>query len=211
MATVLEPAPAARKTVGFVPYQFTVRQYHRMIQLRILKEDDPVELLEGWIAKQMPHNPAHDGTVWVIQTTFQPLVAPIWIVRTQSSITTRDSEPEPDIVVARAPGSKYLRTHPTPKDIGLIVEVADSSLDLDRSVKATVFARAKISIYWIVNIPERQVEVYTNPRGGKSPAYKKRQVYDLNATVPLVLGTQVIAHLPVRELIPEPESEPEGA
>jgi hypothetical protein len=210
MATVLESSAAVRKEVGPVAYQFSVQQYHRMIELRILKEDDPVELLEGWIARKMPHNPAHDGTVWVIQTTFQPLVVPSWIVRTQSSITTRDSEPEPDIVVARAPGSKYLTAHPKPKDIGLIVEVSDTSLELDRSVKAELFARAKIPIYWIINIPEQQIEVYTQPRGGKSPAYKQRQVYDINATVPLVLGTKVIAHLPVRELIPELENEPEG-
>jgi Putative restriction endonuclease len=207
MATVLEPAPVVRRAVWPVPYQFTVQQYHRMIQLRILMEDDPVELLEGWIAKKMPHNPPHDGTVWVIQTALQPLVAPAWIVRTQSSITTRDSEPEPDIVVARAPGSKYLTAHPTPKDIGLIVEVADSSLDIDRDLKARLFARAKIPIYWIVNIPERRVEVYTNPRRGKSPAYRERQDYGIDASVSLVLGMQVIAHLPVRQLLPEPPAE----
>jgi Uma2 family endonuclease len=207
MATILEPTAVAREMVWPVPYQFTVQQYHRMIQHRILREDDPVELLEGWIAKKMPHNPVHDGTVWIIQTAFQPLLAPTWIVRTQSSITTRDSEPEPDIVVARAPGSKYVTSHPTPKDIGLIVEVADSSLETDRGAKARLYARAKIPVYWIVNIPERRLEVYANPRGGKSPMYRQRQIYSMDATVPLVLGMQVIAHLPVQELIPEPETE----
>src|SRR4051812_17926800 len=108
MATVLETAPAATVPGRREAYLFTVEQYHHMIRHGILKEDDPVELVEGWVVKKMPHNPPHDGIVWILQSTLELLVAPHWIVRTQSAITTRDSEPEPDIVVARAPGSQYV-------------------------------------------------------------------------------------------------------
>jgi Uma2 family endonuclease len=187
--------------------RFTVAEYHEMIQRGILGEEDHAELLEGYVVTKMPHNPPHDSTVTRIQRRLMRLLSDDWLVRIQCAITTRDSEPEPDIVVARGTDASFETRHPGPADVFLLIEVADSTLLNDRIEKARLYARAKIQIYWIVNIPEMHIEVYTDPRGGRSPAYRRRQDYGIDESVPLVLGTQVIAHLPVRQLMPEQEPE----
>lgn len=73
-------------------------------------------------------------------------------MRVQSAITLEDSEPEPDIAVVLGPEERYLEAHPTAPDIGLTVEVADTTLRLDGDFKDPLYARAKIPIYWIVNL-----------------------------------------------------------
>lgn len=184
-------------------HAFTVAEYHRMIRLGILKEDAAVELLEGYVVKKMAQNPPHDAAVTRLQRRLARLPSDECVLRIQCAVTTRDSEPEPDVVVASGPEEKYDTRRPGPADIVLLVEVAESSLEEDRETKGPLYARAKIPLYWIVNLQQRQIEVYAQPRGGKSPGYRQRQDYDLDAILPVVLGTEVIAHLPVRELLPE--------
>ena len=79
--------------------RFTVDEYHRMIQLGILKEGDPVELLEGWIVAKMARNPPHDVVVGLVQAALSAVLPSTWICRGQSAVTTSDSEPEPDVAV----------------------------------------------------------------------------------------------------------------
>lgn len=201
MSTVLKknvPHPAPR-CLWFC--QFTVAEYHEMIRHGIVKEDDNVELLNGWVVRKMGHNPPHDATVTRSQRRLSRILSDDWIIRVQCAVTTKDSEPEPDIVVAAGPEESYYERHPGPADVLLLIEVADSTLEEDRTVKGPLYASARFPIYWIINLQDQQIEVYTLPRGGKSPKYKHQQNYSLDDTIPLVLGTQVIAHLPVRELI----------
>lgn len=186
----------------FPVYRFTVEQYHRMIETGILTEGDRVELLEGWIVPKMPHNPPHDGTIWLLQTHLLKRLPSEWILRVQSAITTADSEPEPDLVVARGPGLRYFTTHPEPKDIALVVEVADTTLAEDRERKGRLYARARIPVYWVVNLPEHQIEVYTQPRAGRSPAYRERQDYRAPRPLPLVLGGSKVAQFDMHDLMP---------
>lgn len=85
----------------------------------------------------------------------------------------------------------------------MLVEIAESSLDHDRTVKGRSFARAAIPVYWIVNLPGRQVEVYTDPTGpAPQPSYRTRRDYGETAAVPLVLEGREIARIPVRDLLP---------
>jgi Uma2 family endonuclease len=182
---------------------FTVDEYHRMIQVGILGEDDDVELLEGYIVPKMPHNPPHDGTIQVVNKRLLRLLPPGWDVRVQSALTLPDSEPEPDLAVVRGDERIYLQHHPGPADVGLVVEVADSSLDRDRDDKGRLYARAGVGCYWIVNLVNRQVEAYTAPSGpGPSPAYARQQTYGIQDSVPLSLDGQLVANIPVRELLP---------
>jgi Uma2 family endonuclease len=184
--------------------RFTVDEYHRMIHLGILKEDDPVELLEGWIVAKMPRNPPHDVAVALTQAALSAALPQAWICRGQSAVTTIDSEPEPDIAVVRGPIRRYVTNHPGPADLGLVVEVADSTLARDRTLKARLYARAIIPIYWIVNIPDRQIEVYSDPIGAAAAEshYRQRQDFDVTGAVPLVLDGRAIATIPVRDLLP---------
>src|SRR3954447_3083579 len=91
--------------------RWSLREYHRMIELGFLTEDDRVELLEGWIVAKMAHNPPHDGTLYLLQSLLSEFVPGGWLVRVQSAVTLRarrGSEPEPDLVVARGPAEQYL-------------------------------------------------------------------------------------------------------
>ncbi len=190
---VLAPLPVHR---------FTVDQYHRMIETGVLGEHDRVELLEGWIVSKVTHNPPHDESVWKTQTRLARVLPASWIIRVQSAITTDDSEPEPDIVIARKLRQGYRRFHPRPRHIGTLAEVADTSLEDDRVFQARIYARARIPVYWIINLVDAQVEVYTRPRLVPEPRYQSQQVYRLTDRVPLVLDGRVVARIPVRDLMP---------
>jgi Uma2 family endonuclease len=172
-----------------------------MIETGILTADDQVELLEGSIVPKMPHNPPHDGTVWPVQTALLSRLPKGWILRVQSAITTTDSQPEPDLVIARGPGLRYFTSHPEPKEVALVVEVSDTTLDQDRDEKARLYARARIPIYWIVNLVEEQVEVYTEPRPGRRPSYRHREDFAPPNELPLVIDGREVAHIDLHEIL----------
>ena len=92
--------------------------------------------------------------------------------------------------------------HPGPKDLVLVVEVSDSSLGFDRGTKMAVYAAAKIVQYWIVNVNDRRVEVYTQPKGGKNPSYKLRTDYGPGDAVPVVVAGKQVGAVAVKELLP---------
>jgi hypothetical protein len=181
---------------------FTVDEYHRMIQAGILTEDDPVELLEGWIVFKMPRDPRHDATIGLTEEALRSTLPAAWRVRVQSAITTGNSEPEPDLAVVLGPVTRYMAHHPGPADIGILIEVADSSLARDRGEKARAYAGAGIACYWIVNLQANEVEVYTGPSGPADfPAYASRQVYRRGDSIPVTLGGTAAGQLPVQQIL----------
>lgn len=193
------------ETPTFVPApgsirRFTVDQYHKALEAGAFDGGEQVELLEGWVVNKMGHNPPHDSTVDRIQEILRDRISKEWRVRVQSAITTRDSEPEPDIVIARGPASRYAKQHPVAKDIELIVEVADSSLDRDRDEKGPIYARAGIRVYWIVNLQESVLEVYSKP--GRGRRYTQIERLGMKDSVPLTIAGQSLPPIPVKELLP---------
>jgi Uma2 family endonuclease len=105
--------------------------------------------------------------------------------------------------VVRGDKERYATRHPGPKDVGLVVEVSDASLQRDRGAKKRVYAEALIPVYWIVNLVDDQVEVYSFPTGPAArPDYRKRTVYRAAQSVPLVLNGKTVARIPVRDLLP---------
>jgi Uma2 family endonuclease len=195
LPAIMPPLPVRR---------FTVDEYHQMIQVGILGEDDDVELLEGWIVPKMARNPAHDAVVsWIMNRRIAPLLPVGWFCRGQSAITTDDSEPEPDIAVVRGSELDYLARHPSPADMALLVEVANSSLPRDRSEKSGIYAAAAVPVYWIINLVDHQVEVYSDLTGPDSwPVYRVRSDYHVGDMVPLVIDGRDLGPIPVRELLP---------
>ena len=194
-------------TLGLPPpfpvHRLTVDQYHRIIQAEILTENDRVELLDGWIVPKMPHNPTHDGAIDKSHDAILDVLPAGWRIRTQEAITTPDSEPEPDLAVVPKPADRFVRRHPTPADIGLLVEISDSTLDFDRNSKGPSYARAGIVIYWIVNLVDRRVEVYTDPTGpDAAPHFRTRQDYAANARVPVFIAGVEVGTVAVADLLP---------
>jgi Uma2 family endonuclease len=184
-------------------YQLSVAQYHDMIQHGILTEDDPVELLDGYLVRKMPKRRPHSYATQVSRDVLAAALPAGWFVDAQEPITTEESEPEPDISVIRGERRQFRKRHPRPKDVGLLIEIADATLRRDRGLKKRIYAGALIAAYWIVNLPDQQVEVYTDPSGpSPKPDYGHRSDYGLGDEIPLVLGGKEVARIQVRELIP---------
>ncbi len=183
--------------------RFSVARYQRMIEAGILTPDDKVELLENYVVLKMPRNPPHDST---IQRMLRPLMRPLpaaWDIRIQSSIALADSQPEPDFALVRGSAANYENRHPGPADVGLVIEVANSSLLRDQRDKTRIYARAGIPYYWIINLVDRRVEVYTQPSSSAAiPAYQSFQTYQPGDDLPLVLDGATVGTVPVAELLP---------
>jgi Uma2 family endonuclease len=191
---------------GYIPpmpvRRFSVAEYHRLIEAGILGESERCELLEGWIVPKMSRNSPHDVSLDMAQEAIRGVLPAGWRLREQLAITLSDSEPEPDLAVVRGPAQRYGQGHPAPADVAFVAEVSARSLNHDRTTKARIYARAGILIYWVINVIDRQVEVCTDPTGDvPAPEYRQRQDFLPGSTVPLVIGGQTIAELPVTALI----------
>jgi Uma2 family endonuclease len=181
-------------------YRLTVGQFHRMIDAGVFGSDR-VELLEGLLVRIAVLSPPNATALGMAHACLRDRLPEGWIVRTRSPVTTDESEPEPGLVVAADLGDRYFQVHPSPKDVALVVEVSDTTLWKDREVKARIYARGGIPAYWIVNLPERQIEVYTDPQAGKSPIYRQREDYGPGQAVPLTIGGQECEPVPVGEVL----------
>ncbi|MEG3921807.1 Uma2 family endonuclease [Microcoleus sp. POL10_C6] len=183
-------------------FRLSIEQYHAIIQAGILTDDDSVELLEGWLVFKMPKNPPHRATTRLVRTALENILPPGWYVDSQEPITLSNSEPEPDLVVVRGDTRQYLDRHPGAEDIALIIEVSDTTLQRDRTVKKRIYARAGISIYWIVNLVEEQVEVYSQPIAEvEQPDYSQRLDFGRSAVIPIIEGIEIGA-IAVNSLLP---------
>jgi Uma2 family endonuclease len=183
--------------------RFSVARYQRMIETGILTSEDKVELLENYVVLKMPRNPPHEGTIQLVGEALAPAIPPGWRLRVQLTVVLTDSQPEPDCTIVRGDARTYLTRHPGPADVGLIVEVADSSLLRDQRDKTRIYARGGIPCYWIVNLVDRRIEVFTQPSGPAAvPAYNAFQIYQPGDTVPLVLDGNTVATIPADDLLP---------
>ncbi len=210
MTTVLEQPTVSGTDAQPQPQQqvpelrlFTVEEYDRMIETGILGEDERVELLEGRIVKMSPKGIPHAAINDHIGRYFIKHFDERVVVRTQNPIRLSDnSEPEPDIVLAAPNPKRYFDRHPAPSDILLLVEIADSTLSVDRNYKSRLYAAAGIIQYCIVNVQTNELEDYRDP----SPdGYRSKQTYGAEQGFNLVAFPEVTVG--VRELPPPPPPE----
>ena len=142
--------------------RFRVEEYYRMARAGVFAEDERVELLEGHIHCVMPRSARHMRAISRLTRHIAPLLGEELSLRVQGPLTlSEDSEPEPDLAVVRAEDEASDERHPS--TALLVIEVSEESLAKDRSVKAQLYARARIPEYWIVNLRRETVEVYTAP------------------------------------------------
>ena len=153
----------------------TVPQYHAMIRAGVLESGAPIELLEGWLVTKMTKNPPHRVALRKTRIALERFVPAGWSIDSQEPITTVDSEPEPDLSVVRGDTAKLVNRHPRPDEVGLLVEVAEASLERDRGWRKRVYAAARIPVYWVVNLIDRQVEVFADPQDAESHGNPTRQ------------------------------------
>jgi Uma2 family endonuclease len=182
---------------------WTRGEYDRLVDLGVLREDDPIELIGGQLIVAEPKGNPHAVAVGLALEALGAAFGRGWVVRVQDPVALDDeSEPEPDLVVVRGTHRDYLGGHPHRP--ALVVEVAESSLAFDRDHKGSLYARAGLADYWLVNLMERVLEVYREPVADVSAAfgwgYAGREVLDSRRSVsPLAAPSSPIA---VADLLP---------
>ncbi|HYH65170.1 MAG TPA: Uma2 family endonuclease [Urbifossiella sp.] len=183
--------------------RFSTGEYHRMIGLGIIGEDEKLELLDGYLVLKMPENLPHRASVTRLMTRLAPRLPASWLVGTQFPISLGPMDPQPDGVILRGTDEDYDARVPLATDLGVIIEVADSSLQLDRRAKGRLYARFSIPVYWIVNVADKQIEVYTEPDPSAAPeVYRTRTDYRPGQDVPVVLDGVAVASVPAADLLP---------
>ena len=185
----------------------TVRRWKRTEYARLVDlgafEGEPLELIGGQLIVAEPQGTSHASSISAVEYAVRAILPPGWIVRTQAPVSLDDeSEPEPDVAVVAGRPMDYRETHPTHP--ALLVEVADASLYFDRHHKGSLYARAAIHDYWIVNVANQVLEVYRDPGPDSSAAYgwRYRSVVSLtraDVVVPLAFPA---ARISVTDLLP---------
>ena len=205
MATDLEINKVSRAILSRAKlYRLTARQCQAMARAGIFPGDTHIELLGGILVEKMTKNPPHNFAVSATSQHLGALLRPRWVVWEEKSLElARRWQPEPDISVLTGPVRRYDAVFPTTADVALLVEVADSSYGQDRGRKWRKYAAVGIPIYWIVNLNQRQVEVYRQPQGkGANVTYTSVEIYGNDAVVPVVVGGQEVGRILVADLLP---------
>ena len=194
-----------------VPYRLSADDYLRMVDAEIIPPERRVGLWEGRLyekmAKKMPHTSTGSMVAWALMRAL-PAGWCLWI---EGPVLVNDfTAPLPDFTVVRGHPNDYSRRGAFPKahEIGLVVEVAESSLRKNLTESLQVYARANLAVYWVVNLVANRVEVYSDPKAagegeGGAARYATADVFEVGKDLPLVLDGREVARIPARDLLPE--------
>jgi Uma2 family endonuclease len=171
--------------------QFTVAQYHQMVEAGILTEDERVELIEGEIIEVSPIGRRHAACVNRLIRLFTNHLGDRVIVAAQNPVQLSDrSEPQPDITLLQPRADFYESGHPQPQDILLLVEVADTTVEFDREIKIPLYAQSGVREVWLVDLSQNAIAVYREPgmNGyGQVQELQRRQALTVQAIADLML------------------------
>jgi hypothetical protein len=187
-------------------YKITVEQYDKMADAGVFGPDAPVELLEGLLVRKMTKNPPHVIASELLDRILHRVV-PVsgWFVSMANpmSIPDHQGEPEPDGQVVRGDPRDYAKVKHGPGDAALVIEVSHTSYPLDRSHKLVSYAKALVPVYWILNLNERRLEVYTEPVVEADRGYYRQcRFLGPDDEVPLILDGREVARIAVRDILP---------
>jgi Uma2 family endonuclease len=180
-------------------YRMTIDRYERLVEAGLL--DHPqVELINGWLVTKMSKKPTHVISTGRLARRLEGLLPPGWHLRKEEPVRIPDfDEPEPDLAIAASALEDYPERHPGSGEVAVAVEVSDTTLDRDQDEKKAAYARGGIPYYWIVNLVDRQVEVYADPRGGR---YQDCHIFPSGAGVPVVVAGVEVGRIPVDAILP---------
>lgn len=177
-------------------HRFSVEDYFRTADTGILPRDARVELIEGEIIDMLPIGPFHSGALNQLTRDFSRFADGRWLVSCQGPLHLGSSSlPEPDLMLLKPIPDLYKSAHPTAADVYLIIEVSDSSLVFDRETKLPLYARAGIEEAWILNVPQKQLEIYRQPH---ALGYESKSVLTTGEAAPARFPDAVIR---VEELV----------
>jgi Uma2 family endonuclease len=180
-------------------YRMTVDEYEGLAESGLLK-DRRVELINGWLVKKMTTKPPHVVAVDATRESIAAILARGWWLREEKPVRIPEfDEPEPDISVVRGKRQDFRSRHPGPGAVEFLVEVSDTSRSWDRREKLSAYARANVPTYWILNLVDRQLEVFTAPG---SDGYKNQRVLGLSDRAPIVLDSIEVGMVAVADMLP---------
>ncbi|HEY9085608.1 MAG TPA: Uma2 family endonuclease [Candidatus Tyrphobacter sp.] len=176
--------PSTSMALPLAHRRFSLSEYEAMVEHGILTPDDRAELLSGEIVEKMTIGSRHAACVSRLECAFRKALGDRILLRTASPVALPpNSEPEPDVALLRPREDFYAAKHPRATDVFLVIEVADSSLWVDRTIKLELYAAAGIPEYWIVDLTSNAIEIYTAPRGG---AYSRKSIASSDEAIALV-------------------------
>ncbi|HEX9989189.1 MAG TPA: Uma2 family endonuclease [Chloroflexia bacterium] len=158
------------RTVGVKRHLFSLEEYERMCEAGVFEPDANLELIRGEIIEMTPPGPPHAASVARLTRLFVRSVgdnALVWPQGNPIGLPQSKSMPQPDIALLQPRDDYYVSKRPFPEDVILLVEVSESTLKFDRGDKLKLYAEARIPEYWVINLVEEVVEVYTDPSEGK--------------------------------------------
>jgi Uma2 family endonuclease len=180
--------------MGLTTWKFTVKDYHKMAELGILNPDERLELIDGDIYKMSPIGRRHAAYVNLLSRFFlESFSLSQAVIQIQNPIVLNDlSEPEPDVSLLKPREDQYFSGLPQAADVYLVVEVAESSLESDRTEKLPRYAAASIPEVWLINALTHQLECYRHPENGR---YREYQTLERGDSLRLVSFPDLLIHL----------------
>jgi Uma2 family endonuclease len=180
-------------------YRLTVPQYDRMVEAGLFGKER-IELINGLLVAQMPRSQRHIVAGNVGLRTLGPVVPPGWhVIKRDPIVVSELSKPEPDLAVIRGDIDDYDDRHVTATDAAFVVEIGDSSNYSDQLHLKSIYAAGGVPIYWIINLVDRQLEVYSEPEDGE---YRRSQIFSREQEVPLIIAGVEVGRIRVADLMP---------
>lgn len=174
--------------------KFSIDEYHKLVDLGFFTENDRIELIRGEIIDMAPKGTPQSVCNSLVFGELYRLLYDRANVRGQEPIIlSSNSEPEPDVVIAKKKPDNYLSAHPTVEDIILVIEISDSTLQYDRETKLSLYAEVGINNYWIFNLVDNRLESYSQPFAdtqGKCD-YRTKNIFLPNETIAIPSFAQV--------------------
>jgi Uma2 family endonuclease len=197
--TTVENEPASPAWIPSPLYRFSLERYEELVDSGAFSKHDRFHLINGYLVAKMTQNPPHNMADDLCGESLQRVIPSGWYIRASRPvrIPSRVSKPEPDRAVVRGTIRDFARRDPDPPEIAMIVEVADSSLREDRLL-VQAYGGGGIAISWIINLVDRQVEVYTDP---DPSGYRSRTDHRPGQDVPVVIGGVEVGRIPVDDLL----------
>ncbi|MBA4124284.1 MAG: Uma2 family endonuclease [Acidobacteria bacterium] len=193
MTTVVELEKVSR----IVPKRFRAEDFRKMTEVGILPEESGWEIIDGYLIDKISIGSKHAGTVKKLNRKLSLIVADKAIISIQDPIHIDEyNEPEPDIALLDPRRDFYAESHPTPKEVLLLIKVSDSTIEYDRDIKKTLYAEAGIAEFWLVNLKENTVEGYSSPKNGN---YRLAEILESGETIKA--GTIENLELKIEEIL----------
>lgn len=191
--------PAITEWVPAPLYQMMVDQYETLVDSGAFTKRDRLHLINGLLVAKTTRGDIHCTADDLSRVALSAVIPAGWYVRPDKPVRIPEyNEPEPDQTVVRGTIRDYSDHHPGPSDVAMIVEIANSSLTEDRKM-ASIYGAGGIPIYWIINLVDRQVEVYAGPTPN---GYASREIYIPGSLVPVIIDGTVVGEIAVDDLLP---------